>query len=303
MIDRLTQGKLTWVVLNRPTIKEIQEILTEYSVPLTFASDLSLQSNQSGVSCVDGYIKVTLSFPIVKRNDIKHPHELKFIIAKNVLITVQYEDMEATDRFKKSFEVQTTLNRTETKLTGAYLFILLMRELYAAMGSKLDYLESRLSEIEERVDQNEEKQVVFDISKLGKKMITFRHVIRTHDDVLEDLSVPFEKVYKKSFEEDIKNLLNSYGHILRRISALFEALNDLRETNFALLTTKQNEIMKILTIMAFVTFPLSLLTSTFGMNTESTPIVGGEWDFWIIVGIMVSATICFFGFFRYKHWL
>jgi magnesium transporter len=70
-----------------------------------------------------------------------------------------------------------------------------------------------------------------------------------------------------------------------------------------MLTTRQNEIIKNLTIMAFITFPLTLLSSMFGMNTTSSPILGHPADFWIIVGIMLSGGVGFFTFFKYKRWL
>jgi len=61
--------------------------------------------------------------------------------------------------------------------------------------------------------------------------------------------------------------------------------------------------MKVLTILAFITFPLVLLSSVFGMNTISTPIVGIKGDFWIIIGVMLAATFSMFVYFRKKKWL
>jgi LPXTG-motif cell wall-anchored protein len=55
--------------------------------------------------------------------------------------------------------------------------------------------------------------------------------------------------------------------------------------------------------MAFVTFPLTLFASLFGMNTLSLPLTGYKGDFWTIVGIMSVAAVCFFTYFRYKKWL
>ena len=89
--------------------------------------------------------------------------------------------------------------------------------------------------------------------------------------------------------------------IIVRTLALFETLEELRNTNSALLTTKQNEIMKLFTILAFITFPLTLFTSMFGMNTIATPIVGGTNDFWMILGIMGVVSIGFFAYFKYKR--
>jgi len=61
--------------------------------------------------------------------------------------------------------------------------------------------------------------------------------------------------------------------------------------------------MKTLTIMAFVTFPLTLISSVFGMNTTYLPIVGVHGDFWIILGFMCTLAIVFFSYFKYKKWL
>ncbi len=304
MIERFEQGKLAWISLKNPTTEEAQEVMISCDIPPSLMTDLSTPVPQSEAIIVDGVIKITLDFPIVKRVDMQYPHEIKFIVSKNSLVTVQYEDMEATDRFKKQFEVASTLHKgNHSKMTGAHLYILLMNELYNVMESKLDYLESKLLELEEQISQDKEKEIIFELSKMSKRMIAFRHVIRSHEDVLKDVKVEFEAVFQHSYSAEVEDLQDTYNYLLRRLTTLFESLVDLRETNFALLTTKQNEVMKILTIMAFVTFPLSLLTSTFGMNTVSTPIVGDPGDFWIIVSIMVSAMVCFFIFFKYKRWI
>ncbi len=303
MVERYTQGKLTWVCLKNPTTNEVQEVMAEYDISPALLDDLGMPVPQNESIQVDHAIKITLDFPIVKRTDMQGPHEIKFIVAKHALITVQYEDMEATDRFKKQFEVFTTLQKSKTALSGAHLFIALMNELYGVMGSKLDYLESKLNEVEGQIALDREKEIIFELSKISKRMITFRHILRAHADVLIDTRKHFEKLFSHSIVEEMQGLEDRYEYLVRRLTTLFETLGDLRETNFALLTTKQNEVMKILTIMAFVTFPLSLFTSTFGMNTVSTPIIGDPGDFWIIVGIMVTAALCFFAFFKYRRWM
>ena len=101
----------------------------------------------------------------------------------------------------------------------------------------------------------------------------------------------------------IKSISGEYYKLHDEIRVLRESLAELRATNNSLLTTKQNEIMKVLTIMAFVTFPLSVIASIFGMNTKTLPIVGNPYDFWIIMGIMGFATVVFFALFKYKKWM
>ena len=80
-------------------------------------------------------------------------------------------------------------------------------------------------------------------------------------------------------------------------------LNELRETNNSLLSTKQNEIMKVLTIVSFIAYPLTILAALFQMNTKYTPIVGMPNDFWIVTGTMFIVAIIFYLYFKSKKWL
>jgi len=303
MIERLSQEKLFWVNLKNPTSEEVHEIMHEFALPPGLMNDLLLPSPKNYAVLSNGMIKLAVDFPVVKRIDKNHPYEVKFIIAKQGLITVQYEEMEALDRFKKQFEVIMTLNKASKHLTGAHLFISLMGELYSACSTKLDYIESILSEIEADIFKDNEREMVIEIAKTSKKLIAFRHTLLDHKEVYEDAFPIFVAQYKETFVHELENINKTYELLLTRTNNFFEILHTLQDTNFAMLTARQNEIMKTLTIMAFITFPLSLLTSTFGMNTVSTPILGSPGDFWIILSIMGTATLCFFIFFKYKKWM
>lgn len=121
--------------------------------------------------------------------------------------------------------------------------------------------------------------------------------------VLETLKEYGEHFFSTPSAFVFRDLLHQY-HLIRNLLKTYnETLNALDRTNQSLITTHTNEIIKILTIMAFATFPLMLFTSLFGMNTKTLPIVGAPNDFWIIVGIMLLATGAMFAFFKNKGWM
>lgn len=303
MIERLRQGKLLWVNLKNPSSDEVQKVLRDMNIPPTLLSDLTTTVPKNSVQCVENTIKITLDFPVIKNLDIEHQFEVKFIISKNSLLTVQYEEMEAIDRFKRQFEVATTLRKTQKGITGAHLFVSLFSNLYDSSLSKLDYLESQLAAIESNIFKNNEKRMVFEIASISKHLIAFRHTIRGHEDVLLDLSQYMNDIYGEQFSHEMHQIQSQYSMIKHKANSQYETLSALRETNSAMLTTMQNEVIKKLTIMAFITFPLTLFSSMFGMNTTQTPIIGHAGDFWIIVAVMVTAALGFFAFFKRKGWM
>jgi magnesium transporter len=110
-------------------------------------------------------------------------------------------------------------------------------------------------------------------------------------------------MFGKDFEKYIEYIQQEYNKAVHAIATAKEYTDELRQTNDSLLTTKQNEIMKTLTVINFIVLPLNLLIGAFGMNTEHTPFVGSPNDFWIVMGLMLFIGLISFAIFKRKKWL
>lgn len=302
MIERFSYKNITWIDVVAPTVEEIREIVEEANIPPEFAGDLTAMTPHTNTYYKKGVLKITLDFPIVRRTDINHPHEIKFIATKKHLVTIRFEDMEAIHRFSKEFEVRCMLQNGKTS-TVPRVFITMLDFIYDALYHKLDYLEARLKEAENNIFQGKEKEMVTEISEISRRIISFRQTLGAHENALVKLKEGCVFAFGKKYEAQAEHLEHHYRNLTRRMNALSSTVEDLRDTNMGLLTTKQNEVMKTFTILAFITFPLTLFTSMFGMNTVTTPIVGNPGDFWLILGIMVFVSIFFFVYFKYKKWI
>jgi Mg2+ and Co2+ transporter CorA len=82
-----------------------------------------------------------------------------------------------------------------------------------------------------------------------------------------------------------------------------ESARELRKTNDSLLTTKQNETMKVLTIMSFFTFPLALLVAILGLDVVGNPVRSLHDAFWFIAAIVVAVSLFMFWYFKRQNWL
>jgi magnesium transporter len=93
--------------------------------------------------------------------------------------------------------------------------------------------------------------------------------------------------------------LNRIQQILKNHT---EMLAEIRETNNSLLSTKENEVMKSLTILAAITIPASIIASIFNMSV-TLPLGDSPYAFWIIIGVMLSISVMMFLLFRHKKWI
>jgi magnesium transporter len=65
---------------------------------------------------------------------------------------------------------------------------------------------------------------------------------------------------------------------------------------------RQNDVLRVLTVFSAVLLPLTLVASIFGMNVDF-PGFGTAGAFWVIIAVIVALGAGLLGFFRWKRWL
>ena len=231
--------------------------------------------------------------------------EVDFIIGKNFLITAHYQTIGSLIELGKIFEADTLLGGNNLSKNTGMLFFHIVRNLYELSMRQLDNLQIQIEEIEQEMFEKKGNQynLVRKISHVRRDILDFARTMQPHKEVFSSFEFSGEKFFGSEFPHYVNNLVGEYYKVWNTMESNRNTIASLQVTNDSLLSNRTNDIMKVLTIMAFVTFPLMLITSMFGMNTIYLPIVGSKHDFWIIMGIMATSTIGMFTFFKHKRWL
>jgi len=316
MVHENKYKNIAWIDLENPTPEEVRSIMSEYNIDPIVAKDLLSPTLRTHVDTYTDYVYVVLHFPSTyspdknKKNrgkesesDIKKINELDFIIGRDFIITTRYSEIDALHSFTKSIEVDTILRKEGSNEHAGHVFYQMVQHLYKSILDKLDHVQDLLLDVENNIYLGKEKDMVVELSKLNRVLLTFNESISAHEGVLLSFENAGDTFFEKDFKYYLKNMVSEFRRIDTSIRTTKGYLDELRITNDSLLTTKQNEIMKVLTILAFVTFPLSLVAGLFGMNTQATPVVGHQFDFWIVLGIMFILMTLMFAFFKSRDWL
>ncbi len=304
MIKKHTYKNLTWIDLFKPTQEEIRGLMKDYSLSPGIAEDLLTPNFKPTVDLHEEFLYLILHFPALKHSHFnERDQEVDFIVGKDFIITSRYDTIDPIHKFAKEFEVSSILEKENISENAVDIFFLIMKKMYNSVNYELESIQDSLETAENMVFKGEEKMMVRELSGVSRDLLNFKQATNTHEETLNSLTSAGAKFFNKEFEEQMKEIMNQHDKIRHHIDINRESLKELRDTNDSLLSTKQNETMMVLTIMALVTFPLSLIASVFGMNTETMPIVGQPNDFWVVLGIMFGLTACMFLFFKYKKWL
>ena len=302
MLTRYAQHNLTWVDLVAPTPQEVRALMDEFGIDPVISEELLAPSSKSKAERRGEHLYLVLHFPTLRSLSGRPEAEIDFVVGKHFLITTRYANIDPLHSFAKAFEVNSVLGRGEAEHGGA-LFVGMVRDLYHSLLAESDRLHERLNEIEDRIFSGREREMVTHISAAGRMIHDFRRTLEPHVLMLQSLEPQGERIFGAGFGYRIRTAIGELERVRHTLEHLREWLMELRETNNSLLSTKQNDIMKNLTVMAFITFPLTLFSSLFAIDAKHKPIVGMAYDFWIILGIMLCTALGFFVFFKHKKWL
>lgn len=296
-----------WVDLENPTSAEVRELIEEFDIAPIVANELISPSIRSHVDVHPKFLYLILHFPHsyspnANETETKKTQEVDFIIGKNFIITTHYDSIDALHDFSKVFEVQSILDKSDLANHGGFVFFYMAKHLYKQMINKVEMIQDLITETERKIFEGKQREMVTEISKLNRVVLTFKESVSSHHEVLRSFETAAHKFFGEDFRYHLEAIIGEYQKVATKIENTKEYLHELRMTNDSLLSTKQNEIMKNLTLMSFIFFPLTLVASIFGMNAINMPIIGGKFDFWIIVAIMFIFSLTTFFIFKKRKW-
>lgn len=307
MLKRYNYRSLIWIDLESPTNDEVSSLVKEFKLHPLLGEEISSRSIKPRFDLYKHCAFAILHFPI--RTHIKGKYfiiekEVDFAFGKDYIITTKYDTVEPLHNLSKIFEINSILDKTDLGDNAGVLFYYMVRRLYKNVANDLESIKDELLNIESRIFKGEERHMVMHISNVARQLLDFNQIMKGHDDILKTMSsTNMSEFFGQEYKVYLDDLILKHSKIQEMIANNKELLADLRDTNDSLLTTKQTEVTKLFTIMAFVTFPLSLFLDIFTIPSEHVPIIGLPYDFAIIIGMMIVLTIIMFIFFKWKKWV
>ena len=304
MVNRYTHKTVVWVDLEMPTSDEVRALMNEFRLDPLVAEELLLPSQKPKAERYPEFLYLILHFPVFRHTHAREKNqEVDFIIGKHFIITTRYDTIDPMHKFAKVFEVHSILDKNAAEEHAGFIFYHMLRKLYGAVEHELDFLRDELADIERQVFEGREQEMVVSLSEVSRTLLDFKRALALHGNILESFDRVAGNFFGKDFSPYVHTVIGKYQHIQNDISSHFDSLDELRETNNSLLSIKQNQTMRTLTMMAFTTFPLALIAALFSMDTLYTPLVGHPFDFWLVLGGMLLVATFIFGFFRHRGWL
>lgn len=305
-MEKIKIQNLNWIDVVNPTEKDIKYLNENFHFHPIVLNELLSPTLRPKVENYDNYLYMVLHFPIYSQKEQSSKSmEIDFLITPTTLITVRYGKIHPLQEFWK--KCQTDQQYLYFQNSPALLLHCILQELNNFSLRQIDHITKKVDEIEDRMFKikgiKEETKMLEKILFIRRDILNFRRTLKPQEIILLSLKNRGMEFFSLKLEPYFNDIIGDYTRIWNLLESHKETIESLQASNDSWLSNRTNLIMKILTMFSVIVFPLTLLATLFSINAKHVPIIGIQYDFWIILGIMFVATIFMLIIFKAKKWL
>ncbi len=167
----------------------------------------------------------------------------------------------------------------------------------------VEEMEQTVEGLEEAVLVNPQQRVLQELLLLKRNAQRLRRTLLPQRDVVNRFARgEFPRLVGEEMRMYFRDI---YDHVVR-VEEMVDSLRDLADsvlnTYLSAVNNRLNEVMKVLSIVAAVFLPLTLISGIYGTNFENIPELGWQWGYFGMLGAMALIALGLIAFFRWRKW-
>ncbi|MGH3079264.1 MAG: magnesium transporter CorA family protein [Gaiellaceae bacterium] len=305
LVHELSANGLTWVNVVAPDTETAQALALRFGWHPLDVEDIVSKRQRPKVDDYedDGYLFAVLHFPVFDQAVQRlNAAELDIFIGHDYVVTIPNRELLPVTRlFDRCQDDERLREQLFARGAGRLLYEVL-DDLFDYCFPILDKIAHKLDVIEDEMFEGRSEEVVRDLSNVKQEIISYRKIIKPERTTLRVLERRVENFLPEELELYFDDIVDAAERIWDLLDNYKEVVEGLESTNESVISHRQNDVLRLLTVFTVIVLPLTMLTGVFGMNV-AFPGEGTREAFWIIVAALVAILGGMVGFFRWKRWL
>lgn len=280
-------------VLNR-------EELLEWNAHLGINSNIfseCLSGQASKFESHDGFDFICLYIPD-KTDLLKEESRISIFARTNMLIFICEDHCEYAAISKI---IQKIENKDIKNLTLERVLYEFFDELTAGDSLYLESLEQEIAEIEESLITSMNKDYIKEIIQMRKKLMALKRYYEQLFDVAEAMEENENELLSKRIIRYYHILTTRIGRLSDGILNLRDYVSQVREAYQAQVDIKQNEIMRLFTVITAIFLPLTLIVGWYGMNLKM-PEYAWRYSYPVVIAVSAAVALFSIAYFKKNKW-
>jgi len=271
-LESLTWDDLTWVNIENPTEREIEHLAQNYHFHPLDLDDCLSRIQRPKIDEYEDYLFLVFHFPVFnKEARVTTPSQVSVFIGQNYLITLHKGDLKPLVKLFRECQIEEEALKENFSQGSGYLLYRIIDRLVDYCLPILYKIDGNIERVEEEIFSQRMPKAIKEISILRRDVISFRRIIwpmRAVIGSLKSKTRSFTKADMGVYFDDMVDHVDKIWDALDENKEIIEGLND---THDSLATNRTNEVMRMLTIIATILLPITVVASIFGMNIPLGP--------------------------------
>ena len=295
-IDAAVASGWAWVDVTEPDEPTLQAIAERFDLhPLAIEDCLHYPQRPKMESYRSGIFLIWVT-PYEMDGAGLHTHELDAFLGLNHLITVHQDPLKAVDG---------VVARAGDLMPQGPDFVLhaIIDRLVDSVLQIVDDLADELEDIEDLLLENPGREEMQGLYTVRRRLVSMHRLVGPERDIIREFARERELV-----DEEAYRYLQDVGDHLARVEDSIETAREVAaaamDIYLSSVSNRMNEIMKVLTVVATIFMPLTLISGIYGMNVVRGmwPPVLAQWSFWAVIGAMLAIAAWMMWFFKRRKW-
>jgi magnesium transporter len=300
--DRLlgVENSVLWVDMCKPTDEESFVLTHDFKFHPLAIEDVITERSNTKIDDYDRYLFVVFNIvDYVGREEGLKISELDMFLSRRALVTVHHDDHRIFDY------LYGRMKRADWGLArGAdYLFHAVIDAVVDNYNTTMDIFEYDVDQIEEDVLGRYDEDTLRAMFALGRDIVELKRIVRPQREVVSQLSRSRFALVSESLSAYFSDIHDHLVRVNEVADTYREIVNSSLVVYYSTVSTKTNDIIKVLTLLTAVFIPPTFLVGLWGMNFHSMPELDWEWGYPLSLAVMVLIMIGMVMFFRKKKWL
>jgi magnesium transporter len=227
--------------------------------------------------------------------------QVSFVIKDNMLITFQEAPGDTFDAVRTRLENPSSNVRNWGPDYLAYALLDTIVDNYIYL---VENLGEKIDDLELRVLENPDEEVLNMINTYKRELHFVLKVVKPVKELMLHLlrsNSPY--IHKENTLSYYKDLQGLMVHAIESVEAYRTVLSDYIQMYHSAMSTKMNDIMKVLTIFSAIFIPLGFLAGVYGTNFQNLPELEYQYSYFIFWGVVISIGGGLLLYFKRKGWL
>jgi magnesium transporter len=299
----LATAGLTWIHLERPDQQAVDRLAERFGWHALDVEDVLSKRQRPKIDEYPEYLFAVLHFPVYdKAIQRLNAAELDVFLGPDYLVTLPNVELLPVMRLFGRCEEDERLRESLFQKGSGRLLYEVLDDLFDYCFPILDKIGHKLDTVEDQMFEGHAEDVVRDLSNVKQEIISYRKIIKPERATLRQLERRVERFLPEELELYFDDIVDAAERIWDLLDNYKEVVEALESTNESVLSHRQNDVLRVLTVFSAILLPMTLIASVFGMNV-AFPGAGGETAFWVIAGVFLAVGAALLGFFRWKRWL